>query len=94
MAFLIDEAHRSQEGSMARIIRTPFRDPQLRREVREKLAMVAEEKHSIWQVNLRSQTSTIQRLRGFRHDAEAPDAEDAQEQADPQDQIAKEDPRA
>lgn len=81
VAFLIDEAHRSQEGRMATAIRTPFRDASST-EVRESLAMVAEGPAQYMAVEPEDpdQPPTP---------AEANDAEDAQEQADPQNQIVK-----
>ena len=81
VAFLIDEAHRSQEGRMATSIRTPFRD------VSENLATVAEEdiEYAANEIEGLDEPPTVAAV----SDAAAPDAQDAQEQPDPQDQIAK-----
>lgn len=86
VAFLIDEAHRSQEGSMATAIRTPFRSAPTT-EVHDAMIMVAETPppHGVVDAEDFAELPTPAET----HDAETPDAEDAQEQADPQDQIAK-----
>lgn len=87
VAFLIDEAHRSQEGSMGTAIRTPFRNALLT-EVREDALFMAAETHPIYGAG-DAEESAEPPTSAETHDAEAPDAEDAQEQADPQEQIAK-----
>lgn len=86
VAFLIDEAHRSQEGSMATAIRTPFRNTPLT-EVREDLAIVADEQATY--VAGDAEESAESPTPAQTHNEEEPDAEDAQGQVDPQDQIAK-----
>jgi type I restriction enzyme R subunit len=85
VAFLIDEAHRSQEGRMATAIRTPFRDAPST-EVRESLAMVAEEPTQYMAGELEESDQPL--TPADTHAAETPDAKDALEPADPQDQIA------
>ncbi len=85
VAFLIDEAHRSQEGSMATAIRTPFRDAPPTK-VGEELGRVAETPAAYRAAEGESpDPPTLAKT----HDADTPDAEDAQEQGDPQDRIAK-----
>ncbi|KIU53303.1 restriction endonuclease subunit S [Pseudomonas putida] len=84
VAFLIDEAHRSQEGSMATAIRTPFRTSALN-EVPESTVLADAETYDIGDAEEFAEHPTPAEA----HDTEAPDAEDAQEQDDPQDQIAK-----
>lgn len=87
VAFLIDEAHRSQEGSMANAIRTPFRNAPSTEVHADAVLMVTEtsppdgvgDAEDIAELPTPAET----------HDAETPDTEDAQEQADPQDLIAK-----
>lgn len=78
VAFLIDEAHRSQEGSMASAIRTPFRDTASTEVSENDLLIVADGEEP-------AEPPTA----ADTHDADAPDAEDTQEPLDPQDQIAK-----
>lgn len=78
VAFLIDEAHRSQEGSMATAIRTPFRDTASTEVSENDLLIVADGEEP-------AEPPTA----ADTHDADAPDAEDTQEPLDPQDQIAK-----
>lgn len=87
VAFLIDEAHRSQEGSMATAIRTPFRNAPSAEVREDELLMVAEA--SVPYVIGDDEESAEPPTAAETHDAESPDAEDAQELADPQDQIAK-----
>ncbi len=86
VAFLIDEAHRSQEGSMATAIRTPFRYAPLS-EGQAELAMAAED--SVPYVVGNEAEPAEPPTPAETHEEGAPDAEDVQEQADPQDQIAK-----
>ena len=78
VAFLIDEAHRSQEGRMATAIRAPFR---------ENLLVVAEE--STEYVEGEFEGSDEPPTAAAVSDSTTPDAEVAQEQTDPQDRIAK-----
>lgn len=87
VAFLIDEAHRSQEGRMATAIRTPFRHAPLSVVQDDALRKVAEPPppHIVGAAVESAVAPTSAEI----HDSETPDAEDAQEQADPQDQIAK-----
>lgn len=86
VAFLIDEAHRSQEGSMATAIRTPFRYAPLS-EGQDELAMAAED--SVPYIAGNGAEPAEPPTLAETHEEHAPDAEDAQEQADPQDQITK-----
>ncbi len=85
VAFLIDEAHRSQEGSMATAIRTPFRDAPPTK-VWEELDAVAETPAAY---GAEEEESSELPTAAETHGAGTPDAEDAQEQADPQNHIAK-----
>lgn len=85
VAFLIDEAHRSQEGRMATAIRTPFRDTPPTH-VREDLARVAEEPEAYAMAG--NEEPAAPPTPADTHAAETPDAEDTQEPVDPQDQIA------
>ena len=84
VAFLIDEAHRSQEGRMATAIRTPFRDPP--NGVVENSEMVVEEPN-IHESDEVEETESIDPAEV--HSGDEPDSEDAQDQEDPQDKIAK-----
>lgn len=86
VAFLIDEAHRSQEGRMATAIRTPFRNSSVDT-VGEELVQVAEEPASYLGDNPEEggEHAELAAL----HAADEPDAEDAQDQEDPQDKIAQ-----
>lgn len=84
VAFLIDEAHRSQEGAMATAIRTPFRDEV--QSVREDLPMVAE---STVSYGAPDEDEVPEPTPAEERAAETPDAEDAQEQEDPQDRIGR-----
>lgn len=86
VAFLIDEAHRSQEGRMARERSTPFRTstPRVTTEALPKVAELpgvyiadAEEDEQDAAVQAASRA------------ADEPDAEDAQDKIEPQDKIAK-----
>ena len=86
VAFLIDEAHRSQEGRMATAIRTPFRDSSSDA-MGEKLANVAEEPAAYLTGNPEEESEPAELA--AVHAADEPDAEDAQDQEDPQDKIAK-----
>lgn len=87
VAFLIDEAHRSQEGSMASAIRTPFRNAPSTGGSADAVHLVADTPtpHGVGDAEDLEELPTPAET----HDVETPDAEDAQEQADPQDQIAK-----
>ncbi len=87
VAFLIDEAHRSQEGSMATAIRTPFRDASVT-EFRVDMSMVAEEPALYYEVDNEEEPAESPTL-AETHEAGAPDAEDTSEQDDLQDRIAK-----
>ncbi len=87
VAFLIDEAHRSQEGSMATDIRTPFRDASVT-EFRMDLSMVAEDPALYYEVDNEEEPAESPTL-AETHEAGAPDAEDTLEQDDLQDRIAK-----
>lgn len=86
VAFLIDEAHRSQEGRMATAIRTPFREVPPT-QVQDGLAMVAEEPSPYVVAN--DEEPAYAPTPAETHGLETPDAEDAQEPADSQDQITK-----
>ena len=86
VAFLIDEAHRSQEGSMATAIRTPFRDAPTT-QVRECMVLAADPFMPYIAVN--EEDSIEAPTPAETHDVDTPDAEDAQQQEDPQDQIAR-----
>ncbi len=85
VAFLIDEAHRSQEGSMATATRTLFRDAPSPK-VREELGMVAE---TLAAYRIGEEESPAPPTLAETHGADTPDAEDAQEQGDPQERIAE-----
>lgn len=82
VAFLIDEAHRSQEGRMATAIRQPFRNILL-----DEARMAAEEP-SPYPADDAEELVTIP-TPADSHNAEIPDSADAQEPPDLQDQIAK-----
>jgi type I restriction enzyme R subunit len=86
VAFLIDEAHRSQGGRTANAIRSPFRYA-LPTEGLEELAMVAEAPapYLTGDVDEMPETPTPAEMQA----ADVPDAEDAQELEDPQEEIAK-----
>ncbi|MCK6619730.1 MAG: type I restriction endonuclease subunit R [Calditrichaceae bacterium] len=86
VAFLIDEAHRSQEGRMATAIRMPFRDsaPET---VAKDLSMVAEETADYTVEDAEEEREPVEPA--ATHSVDEPDAEDAQDQEDPQDKIAK-----
>ena len=86
VAFLIDEAHRSQEGSMATAIRTPFRE-QPPGTVQKDFAMVAESE-AVYRV-LDKEDSYEPPTAADTRNPDSPDAEDTQEQEDPQDRIAR-----
>jgi type I restriction enzyme, R subunit len=87
VAFLIDEAHRSQEGSMATAIRTPFRNAPTTEGEEEALRMVAEAPLSYVAEDVEElvDAPTTAEI----HDAAAPDAQDSQELAEAQDHIVK-----
>lgn len=82
VAFLIDEAHRSQEGRMATAIRQPFRNILL-----DETRMAAEEP-SPYLADDEEELFTIP-TPADSHNAEIPDSADAKELPDMQDQIAK-----
>lgn len=86
VAFLIDEAHRSQEGRMATAIRTPFRASPAAA-VAGELQEVAEQPvgYLTGEAEEEVEVETV----AVGHAADEPDAEDAQDQQDPQDKIAK-----
>ena len=88
VAFLIDEAHRSQEGRMATEMRTPFRDSATYTIVTEDLQMVAQEPVPYYTASDPEEDSENTKPAQARP-ADEPDAEDAQDQEDPQDKIAK-----
>lgn len=87
VAFLIDEAHRSQEGSTAAAIRTPFRNTPSSEVRKDVVTLVAETAPPYGLAN-GEELAELPTL-AETHDAEIPDGEDAQEQTDPQDEIAK-----
>ena len=76
VAFLIDEAHRSQEGRMATAIRTPFRE------------MVTAGGSGSAAVSVHS-VSPVTPEEAEAHKSEEPDTEDTQYTEDPQDQLAR-----
>jgi len=88
VAFLIDEAHRSQEGRMARERSQPFRaEPAF--QVSETLAMVAQTP-AVYRVGKEEdEDENGEVTTAAVHAPGEPDAEDAQDQQDPQDQIAR-----
>lgn len=88
VAFLIDEAHRSQEGRMARERSQPFRaDPVF--PVSEPLAKVAETP-TVYRVGEDDDEDESEEATAAEvHAPGEPDAEDAQDQEDPQDKIAR-----
>ena len=87
VAFLIDEAHRSQEGSMATAIRTPFRNASST-EVQEAVDVTAT-RGSAPQGEAEEEDAVDEPTPAESHDVEEPDAEDAQEATEAQDEIAK-----
>ena len=86
VAFLIDEAHRSQEGRMATAIRTPFRDSSSNERRGDEIPMAAEDPGSY--SSAASDELQEAPTAAETHDIEEPDAEDAQEPADLQERIA------
>jgi len=87
VAFLIDEAHRSQEGRMARERSKPFREDSPLY-VREGLSRVAEPP-AVYYVGNAEEEDSEEVTAVAVHAPQEPDAEDAQDQEDPQDKIAK-----
>ncbi len=87
VAFLIDEAHRSQEGRMARERSQPFRGNEVLRMEEPRLAMVAEEP-VIYQIEP-DEDEQPAITAASTHTPDEPDAEDAQDKEDPQDQMAR-----
>jgi type I restriction enzyme R subunit len=86
VAFLIDEAHRSQEGSMATAVRLPFRVLGTGA-VSEDLLMAADCGQRVYsEGNSEDEVPTLETAN--ERSAEEPDVEDAQDQVDPQDTIA------
>jgi type I restriction enzyme R subunit len=88
VAFLIDEAHRSQEGRMARERSQPFRaEPAF--QASETFAMVAQTP-AVYRVGEdEDEDENGEVTTAAVHAPGEPDAEDAQDQQDPQDQIAR-----
>jgi type I restriction enzyme R subunit len=88
VAFLIDEAHRSQDGRMARERSMPFRAaPSLQEE--ENLAMVAEAPAVYCVREPEDEDEAEEAATAEIHRPDVPDAEDAQDHEDPQDKISK-----
>jgi type I restriction enzyme R subunit len=85
VAFLIDEAHRSQEGRMATAIRVPFRG--LITSDSEELKQAAEKLEPNTEGEPEEESIVVEPAE--IHAKEDPDVEDAQDQEDPQDKIAK-----
>jgi len=86
VVFLIDEAHRSQEGRMATAIRTPFRDT---------IAIVAEDLPKVTEIptiykigRVEEEEECCQVKPAASRPPDKPDIEDAQDNQDPQDVIA------
>lgn len=87
VAFLIDEAHRSQEGRMARERSTPFRaGPPL--SVNDSLPLAAEVPVAIYTVG-EPEEEPEEPTPAETHAPQEPDGEDAEDQRDPQEQIVK-----
>lgn len=86
VAFLIDEAHRSQEGRLATAIRIPFRNEPVASEC-EALPTAAEPSDLYSSGPVEELADPPEQVE--RHGAEEPDAVDDQEQEDPQRQLAK-----
>jgi type I restriction enzyme, R subunit len=83
---LIDEAHRSQEGSLATAVRLPFRGLATEA-VSEELPMAADGLGVYLEEN--GEDDLYPPEAAMERAAEEPDAEDAQDEIDPQDTIAK-----
>jgi type I restriction enzyme R subunit len=89
VAFLIDEAHRSQEGRMARERSQPFRAvPSL--QVQDNPPMAAETP-AVYRVvgEDEEEDEAVEVTAAEVHSPGEPDAEDAQDKEDPQDKIAR-----
>lgn len=86
VAFLIDEAHRSQEGRMATAIRMPFRSSAP--DIMGEGLLLAAEKPAIY-LEGDTDEEIEPAVRAAEHAADEPDAEDAQDQEDPQETIAR-----
>lgn len=86
VAFLIDEAHRSQEGRMARERSQPFRSEPVF-QVREPMAMVAETP-AVYRLGEEEDEDEPVEV-ATSHAPGEPDAEDAQDREDPQERIAR-----
>ena len=87
VAFLIDEAHRSQEGRMARERSQPFRSEPVF-QASDTLAMVAQTP-TVYRVGDEDEDDAEEVTAAEVHAPGEPDAEDAQDQQDPQDKIAR-----
>lgn len=86
VAFLIDEAHRSQEGRLATAIRLPFRTVGTGA-VSDELPMAADSLGVYLEGDPDEESQPLEPA--AEHAADKPDAEDAQDQEDPQETIAK-----
>lgn len=86
VAFLIDEAHRSQEGSMATAVRLPFRTVGTGAK-NDDLLMAADTLGTYQEKN--SEDELPPREVATKRLSEEPDVEDSQDRIDPQDTIAK-----
>ncbi len=85
VAFLIDEAHRSQEGSMATAVRTPFRETATRGQGRE--ILTAAEGAVPYPAVDREESVELPEA-AIACSVDEPDVEDLQDRRDPQDAIA------
>ena len=86
VAFLIDEAHRSQEGSMATAVRLPFRGIPTGT-INAALPMAADGQGAYQEGGAEDEVPPVEAA--MERSTEEPDAEDAQDQIDPQDTIVK-----
>jgi type I site-specific restriction-modification system R (restriction) subunit len=91
VAFLIDEAHRSQEGSTATAIRTPFRavpqqDASAPTDSADEPLPAVAESPEVYQ----AEQDVVEAPPGIAeaHDSEAPDLDDTADSADPEERIA------
>jgi type I restriction enzyme R subunit len=85
VAFLIDEAHRSQEGSLAKAVRLPFRG--LTTEAVSEALPMAADGLGVYQGG-HGEDDLYPPQAAMERAVDEPDAEDAQDQIDPQDTIA------
>lgn len=89
VAFLIDEAHRSQEGKMATAIRIPFREERDYLPGAEALPMVAEATTGFHTLGEDEEEAPQDPGFAETRSMDAPDAEDLQDLEDPQDEMVR-----